>query len=95
MLNNFPTGTKCVYLVSNLWLLSVCLIMVHFYSQIFKKGSAYILGKLVMHPCVPFCSGAPLTFLVHPSVHRAHRLKSTDVAYFRKDNSENSFPLKI
>ena len=51
--------------------------MVHFYSQFFEKGSSYILGKRVMHPCVPFCSGAPLIFLVHPSVHRAHRLKST------------------
>ena len=32
-----------------------------------------------MHPCVPFRSGVPLTFLVHPSLHRAHRLKSTNV----------------
>ena len=30
-----------------------------------------------MHPCVPFCSDAPIEFLVHPSVHRVHRLKST------------------
>ena len=30
-----------------------------------------------MYPCVPFCSGAPLTFFVHPRVHCAHRLKST------------------
>ena len=26
----------------------------------FFKGSAYIVGKHVMHPCVPFRSGAPL-----------------------------------
>ena len=29
---------------------------------IFLLGFAYLVGKLVMHPCVPFCSGAPLTF---------------------------------
>ena len=59
MLRNCPGATKCVYLVSNLWLWSVCLIMVHFLLQFFLKGSAYIVGKLVVHPCVPFCSGAP------------------------------------
>ena len=48
-----------------------------FLLTIFSKRFYIILGKLVMHPCVPFCCGAPLTFLVHPSVHRAHRLKST------------------
>ena len=37
-----------------------------FYSQLKKKGFAYILGKLVMHPCVPFCSGAPLPFFGAP-----------------------------
>ena len=61
MLNNCPTATKCVYLVSNLWLRSVCLIIVIFIYN-FLTGSAYIVGKLVTHPCVPFCSGAPLTF---------------------------------
>ena len=35
MLNNYPTATKCVSLVSNLWLLSVFLIMVHFYLLLF------------------------------------------------------------
>ena len=33
---------------------------------IFLTGSAYIVGKLVMHPCVPFRSGAPLTFFGAP-----------------------------
>ena len=47
----------------------------------FFKGSAYIVGKLMMGLCKPFCSGAPLAFFVHPSVHRAHRLKSTDLDY--------------
>ena len=74
MLNNCSTATKCVHLVSNLWLLSVCLIMIHF-----LKSSVHIVGKLLMHPCVSFCSGALLAFLVHPRVHRAHRLKSTDL----------------
>ena len=77
MLNNCPTATKGVYVVSNLWLLSVCLIMVYFCFQFFLRGSAHIVGKLVMHPWVPFRGGALVTFLVHPSVHRAHRLKST------------------
>ena len=44
-----------------------------FLFTIFLKGSAYILGKLVIHPCAPFRSGAPLAFFGH----RAHRLKST------------------
>ena len=48
-----------------------------FLFTIFLKGSTYIVGKLVMHPCVPFRSGASPTFLVHPSMHRTHRLKST------------------
>ena len=61
MLNNCSTATKCVYLVSNLWLLSVRLSTVHF-----LKGSAHIVGKLLMHPCVPFCSGAPLAFFGAP-----------------------------
>ena len=65
MLNNCPTAEKCVYLVSNLWLLSVCLIIIHFYLQ-FLTGSAYIFGKLVMHPCVLFRSGASLTFFGAP-----------------------------
>ena len=42
-----------------------------FLFTILLKGSAHIVSKLVMHPCVPFCSGAPLTFF------GAHRLKST------------------
>ena len=37
MLNNNPTATKCVSLVSNLWLLSVCLIMVFFLFTTFLK----------------------------------------------------------
>ena len=48
-----------------------------FLFTIFLKGSAYIVGKLVMHLCATFYSGAPLPFLVHSSVHRTHRLKST------------------
>ena len=44
---------------------------------VFLKGSAHIVGKLVTHPRVLFCSGTALTFLVHPSVHHAHQLKST------------------
>ena len=32
----------------------------------FLTGSAYIVGKLAMHPCVPFRSGAPLTFFGEP-----------------------------
>ena len=75
MLSNCPAATKCVYSVSNLWLLSVCLIMVHF----FFNGSARVVDKLVMHPCVPFVMVHPQRFLEHPSVHRAHRLKSTAV----------------
>ena len=63
-------------LVSNLWLLSVCLIMVHF-----LKG-LHIAGKLLMHPCAPSGSGEPLAFLVHPRVYRAHRL-STAVGFFK------------
>ena len=66
MLSTCPTATKSVYVVLNLWLLSVCLIMVHFYLQFFLKGSAYIVGKLVMHPCVPFRGGAPPTFFGAP-----------------------------
>ena len=65
MLDNCPTAAKCVYLVSNLWLLSVCLIMVYFYLHFFKS-SAYIVDKLVTHPCVPLCSGAPLAFCGAP-----------------------------
>ena len=48
-----------------------------FLFTIFLKGYAYVVGKLVMHPCITFRSCAPLAFLVHPSVHRVHRLKST------------------
>ena len=64
MLINCPTAAKCVYLVSNLWLLSVYLIIVNFYLQFFLTGSAYIVGKIVMNPGVrvPFRSDAPLTF---------------------------------
>ena len=47
----------------------------------FLKGSAHIVGKLVMHPCVPFCSSAMFAFLLHPSVHRAHWLKSTSLRF--------------
>ena len=50
--------------------------MVRFYLQFFKKVLG-IIGKVVAHLCVPFCTGAPLAFLVHPNVHHAHRLKST------------------
>ena len=48
---------------------------------IFFKSFAYIVGKLVMHPCVPFRSDAHLTFLVHLSVHHVHRLKSTGLLH--------------
>ena len=66
--------------------------MVHYYLQLFLKGSAYILVKLVIHSCVPFQSGAPLTFFVHPSVHRAHRLKSTELEYSEAASDfKNSF----
>ena len=65
MLSNCPTVTKCLYLVSNAWLPSVCPIMVHFYLQ-FLKSSAYIVGKLVMHLCAPFRNGAPLAFFAAP-----------------------------
>ena len=51
---------------------------------IFLKGSAYIVGKLVVHPCVPFRSGAPLTFFGAP------RLKSIDYAINQKRNDEDS-----
>ena len=46
---------KCVYLVSNLWLPSPVSLPNHdsFLFTIFFKGSLYIVGKLVMHPCVP------------------------------------------
>ena len=37
-----------------------------FLFTIFLKGSAYIVGELVMLPCVPFCSGAPQTFFGAP-----------------------------
>ena len=37
-----------------------------FLFTIFLKGSAYIVGKLVMHPCVPFRGGAPPTFFGAP-----------------------------
>ena len=37
-----------------------------FLFTIFLKGSAHIVGKLVMHPCVHFRSGAPLTFFGVP-----------------------------
>ena len=62
---------KCVYLVSTLWLLSPVGLSNHgsFSFTIFFKGSAYIVGGLVMHPCISFRSGALLTFLVHPWVH--------------------------
>ena len=53
-----------------------------FLFSIFLTCFAYIAGKLVMHPCVPFHSGAPLTFLVHPRVHRAHRLKSIGISAY-------------
>ena len=39
---------------------------IHFYLQFFLKGSAHLVGKLVMHPCVPFRSGAPITFFGAP-----------------------------
>ena len=52
-----------------------------FSFMIFLKGSTYIASKFVVHPCVLFRNGAPLTFLVHPSVYRAHRLKSNVVDY--------------
>ena len=52
-----------------------------FLFTIFFEGSASIVDKLVMHPCLPFSNGALLTFLVNPSVYRAHRLKSTGVDY--------------
>ena len=32
----------------------------------FFKGFAYIVGRLVMHPCVPFRNGAPLIFFGVP-----------------------------
>ena len=32
----------------------------------FLTGSAYIVGKLAMHPCVPFRNGALLTFFGEP-----------------------------
>ena len=48
----------------------------------FLKGSAHIVGKLEMHPCVPFCSGAPLAFLVHPSVHFSTSQKATLAASY-------------
>ena len=37
-----------------------------FLFTIFLKGSAYIVGKLVMHSCIPFHSDAPLTFFGAP-----------------------------
>ena len=80
MLNSCPTVTKCVYLHSFKLMATVGLSN-HSSFFNFLPGSAYIVGKLVMHPCVPFRSGAPLTFLVHPRVHRAHRLKSTALNY--------------
>ena len=53
------------------------------FTILFKSGAYWpIVGKLEMHPCVPFCSGAPQYFLVHPSVHRAHRLKSTELVSY-------------
>ena len=51
----------------------------------FFKGSAYIVDKLVMHPCVPLSIGAPLAFLVDHVVYRAHRLKSTAIDPCDKD----------
>ena len=36
------------------------------FTILFKRGSAYIVGKHVMHPCVPFCSGALLLFFGAP-----------------------------
>ena len=46
-----------------------------FLFTILLKGSAHIVGKLMMHPCVPFRSGAPIPFFGH----RAHWLKSTEL----------------
>ena len=55
--------------------------MVHFYLQSFLKSVLH--SRQVCD--APFHSGAPIAFLVHPSVHRAHWLKSTAL-----DNSEKS-----
>jgi len=40
-----------------------------------------------MHPCEPFRSGAPTHILVHPSVHRALRLKSAVLQYVQSTTS--------
>ena len=52
MLNNCPTATK-------ICLSSFKLMVTAPVGLIFFKGSAYIVINLVMHPCVPFRSGAP------------------------------------
>ena len=57
MLNYSPTATKCVYLVSNLCSLSICLIIVRFYLNFFKRFCECIRQACDV-PLCPFCSGA-------------------------------------
>ena len=67
--------------------------MVHIYLQFFLKGSACIVGELVMHPCVPFCSGAPPTFFVAPCTPVEEHCPKQRVCWQSKLTAAGHFPL--